>query len=1000
MKEKNKTEKEIGIRRILSAVVILGLIGMVTAMPVAATASMDEKLKDLIDTVAPEYYNSNWEGSISVSQFKAWIAIISLTEGPTNQFGYAVQSTGRLGHDVFNHKDLGRNFMFSTGIGPFQLDNGGSEGGESWTTMTTLDKTDPEKSLRSILSWHNVRFGTKWEGALPPTLSDFYTKTKNRWFGPGDSMARKEFKPLWNSITDSNWDEVKSKSVDVAFHPPTINAPYENYVRKLSNYHWNILDGNYGTWLIKGKGPSYSGEFYYTHNDKLEIWVYNDATKNHGFVRKYTETQLPEDSSGNTVIISDATKSAGFTYAKEIIDLTPTLIITSPKGGEEFETGSELNVQWMYIKDPGDHVDVELLKDGVAVEGIGVRVLTDTKSAVLCIPKIIVLGGGYQIKITGVKDGVRTEYIDISDEFTIYGQQIIVDSPNGGENWPKPSFQTIKWKYNGNPGNFVNIELLKGTDVIPLTPIMVPIGINGEGSYTISVTQPDGADYKIRISTDKSYTESNQWLSDTSDGYFSIGTNICSASTMTTAGIKISSVSTDPCTPPPPPPSKKLELIFAVDTTGSMWDDIAAVKAAINEIIAALDKEGFDYRIAVINYKDKPIWPFGDPTDYVYKLNLPFTGKDNKPAIISAINSLGASGGADAPEAVYSALVLAMEDPNKNLANSTNHGWTEGATKAIIIMGDAPPHIPEPWAGGHTLADVISTSESIDPVIVYSIVIGSSGSAYDAFSAISSGTNGKVYTSPHAADVVAAIIEAIGDIGETPVSRGVFVSITPSLSETTPGNSAGYTVNVTNIGSLNDTYDISLELNNFIGFQRGYPVAIQPSWVNFNSAQIMLDSGTSEIRPLTVTVPQNWAGMEDIIYSVNITATSTTNASVVNTSSAGLKVKADKRSMAEYSKLEIQWLREMVNGANITNEGVKNALTVKLDNAESKVDSAIANIGNEIANENLNTAQNALNAFTELVKAQYDKKIMQPDAAQLEEKASQIIADLEKAKNS
>ncbi len=221
--------------------------------------------------------------------------------------------------------------------------------------------------------------------------------------------------------------------------------------------------------------------------------------------------------------------------------------------------------------------------------------------------------------------------------------------------------------------------------------------------------------------------------------------------------------------------------------------------------------------------------------------------------------------------------------------------------------------------------------------------------------------------------------------------------ITPSINGTVAGKSAGYMVNVTNIGNLNDVYNISLELNNFVGFQRGYPVAIQSSWVNFNSTQITLDSGMSEIRPLKISVPVNWAGMEDVIYSFNVTATSTTNASIGNTSLAGLKVKADKRSMAEYSKLEIQWLSKLIQSTKI-DDGIKNALLAKLANAESKVDVAIANVGNSKFGSNLNTAENMMTAFNNQVEAQYDKKIMQPDAAEIKKQGNQIIQDLEKAK--
>jgi hypothetical protein len=438
--------------------------------------------------------------------------------------------------------------------------------------------------------------------------------------------------------------------------------------------------------------------------------------------------------------------------------------------------------------------------------------------------------------------------------------------------------------------------------------------------------------------------------------------------------------------------SGSLDLIFLIDTTGSMWDDIANVKASANEIVEALDSEGLDYRVAIADYRDYPLLPYGGKTDYVYNLDLPFSNDKN--SIISAINGLSLGWGADEPESVYSALVHSMLDPNKDLANSADSGWRNGVTKAIIVMGDAPPHIPEPWAGGHTLADVILTSESIDPVIVYSIIIGSSQSAYNAFAEISEGTNGKVYTSPTANDIVAAIIEAIGDIS-TPETRGVFLSITIPLAEITPENSAIYSVNITNAGNMADTYSVSLELKNF-GFQRGYPAAIQPSWAVFNSAEIALDPGISEIRPLEINVPQNWAGMEDIIYSFNVTATSTTDTNIGNTSSAELKVKADKRSMAEYSKLEIQWLTEMIKDSEI-----KNALLAKLTNAEAKVDQAIVSADDDKKfDSSLNTAQNVMNAFINQVEAQYDKKIMQPDAEILKEKANQVWKDLEMAKNS
>ena len=259
---------------------------------------------------------------------------------------------------------------------------------------------------------------------------------------------------------------------------------------------------------------------------------------------------------------------------------------------------------------------------------------------------------------------------------------------------------------------------------------------------------------------------------------------------------------------------KKLDLIFLIDTTGSMGDDIENVKSSAHEIVDTLDLKGYDYRVAIADYKDYPCCGYGGWLDYVYKLDLPFKNKDNKEDIISAIYSLSASGGADWRESVYSALVKAMKDENKDLNNADNYGWRKGVTKAIILMGDAPPHDPEPWFLGYSLDDVSYWSENIDPVIVYSIAVGSDPTTYASFSEISEKTGGKVYTSPTASDIVDAIIEAIGDIGESE-TYGVSVNINPTINEANPGQSVTYSIDVTNTGTIADTYDISIDIHTY-----------------------------------------------------------------------------------------------------------------------------------------------------------------------------------------
>ena len=76
-----------------------------------------------------------------------------------------------------------------------------------------------------------------------------------------------------------------------------------------------------------------------------------------------------------------------------------------------------------------------------------------------------------------------------------------------------------------------------------------------------------------------------------------------------------------------------------------MWDDIAAVKASATAIINQVATDIPDFRIAVVDYRDFPVDPYGGPGDYAYHDDLAFT--DNSSAAVSAIQSLSLGWGND-----------------------------------------------------------------------------------------------------------------------------------------------------------------------------------------------------------------------------------------------------------------------------------------------------------------------------------------------------------------
>jgi len=78
------------------------------------------------------------------------------------------------------------------------------------------------------------------------------------------------------------------------------------------------------------------------------------------------------------------------------------------------------------------------------------------------------------------------------------GGIVTVTSPNGGENWKVGTKCTIKWKYAGDIGESVRIDLLKGDTVVKT---IAPNAASGTGSFAwkVPTTLAYGDDYRIAV---------------------------------------------------------------------------------------------------------------------------------------------------------------------------------------------------------------------------------------------------------------------------------------------------------------------------------------------------------------------------------------------------------------------------------------------------------------------------------------------------------------------
>jgi hypothetical protein len=116
-------------------------------------------------------------------------------------------------------------------------------------------------------------------------------------------------------------------------------------------------------------------------------------------------------------------------------------------------------------------------------------------------------------------------------------------------------------------------------------------------------------------------------------------------------------------------PGSTIDVAFALDTTGSMSEEIAAIKTTLQTVAT----RAANVRVGLVEYKDR-----GDEiTTRVYPMSRDLQ------KFSASIASLSASGGNDYPEAMN----LGLHDAVSKLE------WDDAAPAHLLfVIGDAPPH--------------------------------------------------------------------------------------------------------------------------------------------------------------------------------------------------------------------------------------------------------------------------------------------------------------------
>ena len=351
----------------------------------------------------------------------------------------------------------------------------------TWTTAGAVGNVQIQYSTNSGGNWTEIVASTANDGIHPWTVPDAVSS---------QCLVR---------IREPEGPSDISDNVFSIFSDPiiTVTSPngYEN---------WGAASSHNITWTSQGTVGNvkieYSidnGDFWTviiasTENDGLFPWTLPEVDSNQCLVRVSETDGSPTDTSDNVFTI-----------------FPPSITVTSPNGGENWQVNSQHTITWTSTGTVGN-VQIEYstnngdnwteITPSTENDGSFPWTIPDTVSD-LCLIKV------------SETDGTPADTSDIV--FSIRPvSSITVTSPNGSENWDVGSVYDITWTSEGNVGN-VRIEF--STNGGNSWELIIQSTEN-DGSYNWNVPAKPSDNCLVRISE----TDEDGSPSDVSDAVFSI----------------------------------------------------------------------------------------------------------------------------------------------------------------------------------------------------------------------------------------------------------------------------------------------------------------------------------------------------------------------------------------------------------------------------------------------------------------------------------------------
>lgn len=150
--------------------------------------------------------------------------------------------------------------------------------------------------------------------------------------------------------------------------------------------------------------------------------------------------------------------------------------------------------------------------------------------------------------------------------------------------------------------------------------------------------------------------------------------------------------------------AQRADVMFVLDCTDSMAGELDAIRDAITAFSRTIQTDGVRVRVGLIEFRDR--WEKEEHRVVLFD-GQPFT---DDPALFSReAAKLAAEGGGDIPESSLDALRLALRQP-----------FAPGVKKVIVLITDAPPHLPD--LETQSIEEVVTEMNAVGLDQLYSVI--------------------------------------------------------------------------------------------------------------------------------------------------------------------------------------------------------------------------------------------------------------------------------------